>query len=58
VIKLIGIRLVRHEALMGQRRVVYRVLEEKREGKGVLGRVRFKWEIIIRWNFRKLNWGY
>jgi hypothetical protein len=43
---------------MGQRRVVYSVLEEKGEGKGVLGRDRLKWEIIVRWNFRKLNWGY
>jgi len=38
---------------MGDRRYVYRVLVGKPEGKNPLGRPRRRWEIILRWIFRK-----
>ena len=38
---------------MGERKGVYRVLVGNAEGKKPLGRPRRKWEIILRWIFRK-----
>ena len=38
---------------MGERRGVYRVMVGKPEGKRPLGIPRRRWEIILRWIFRK-----
>ena len=46
-----------HVAPMLKRRVVYRVLVRKPEGKGPLGRPRRRWGIILRCVFRKWNVG-
>jgi hypothetical protein len=40
---------------MGKDRGVHRVLVGKPEGKRLLGRPRYRWEIILRWIFRKLE---
>jgi hypothetical protein len=40
---------------MGERRGAYRVLVEKPEGKGALGRPNVDGRIILRWVFKK--WG-
>jgi hypothetical protein len=42
---------------MGERRGVYRVLVGKPEGKRPFGRPRRRWEVILRWIFRKYNAG-
>jgi hypothetical protein len=42
---------------MGKERGVYRVLVGKPEGKRPLGRPRRRWEIILRWIFRKWDVG-
>jgi len=41
----------------GGRRGAYRVLLGKPEGKRPLGRPRLSGRIILRWIFRKLDWG-
>jgi len=38
---------------MGANRGVYRILIGKLEGKRPLGRSRCRWEVILRWIFRK-----
>jgi hypothetical protein len=38
---------------MGKRRVAYRVLVGKPEGKGPLERSRLRWEDNIEWTFKK-----
>jgi hypothetical protein len=47
-----------HIALMGEKRDIYSVMVENPEGKGPLGRPRHRWEIILRWIFRKLVLGH
>jgi hypothetical protein len=44
---------------MGESRYVYRVLVGKSEGKKPPGRPRRRWEVILRWIFRKwdVEWG-
>jgi len=42
---------------MGKRRGVYRVLVGKPEGKRPLGRPGRRWKIILRWIFRKWDFG-
>jgi len=42
---------------MGERKGVYRVLVGKAEGKRLLGRPRHRWEVILRWIFRKWDVG-
>jgi hypothetical protein len=42
---------------MGQGRGAYRALVGKPEGKRRLGRPRRRWEIIVRWIFRKWDGG-
>jgi hypothetical protein len=42
---------------MGERRVVYRVLVRKPEGRKALGRLRFRWEDNIKMIFRKWDLG-
>ena len=48
VIKSRGMRWAEHVARMGNRRVVYRVLVGKPEGKKPLGRPRLRWENNIK----------
>ena len=48
-------RWVGHVARMGERRVLYRVLVEKPEGKSHLGDPGVDGRIILRWIFRKWN---
>jgi hypothetical protein len=42
---------------MGERRGVYRVLVGKSEGKRPLGKPRHRLEVILRWIFRKWDFG-
>jgi len=57
VIKSRRMRWAGHEARMGERRGIYRVLVGKPEGKRPLGRPRRRWEDNIRWIFRKWDVG-
>jgi hypothetical protein len=58
VIKSSRMRWAGHVAHMGEDRVVYRVLVWKPVRKRLLGRPKHRWEIILRWTFRKCNVGY
>jgi hypothetical protein len=49
--------LVGHVALMRQRRVVYRVLVEKREVKIPLGKHRFKWKDNTKTDLQDVRYG-
>ena len=53
VIKLRRMRWTGHVARMGKRRVVYRVIVGKPEGKRTLGRTRFRWEDNIKMDFQE-----
>jgi hypothetical protein len=55
VVKLRRLRWAGHVARMGEVRGVHRVLVGKPKGKRLLGRPRRRWEIILRWIFRKLE---
>ena len=55
VVKSRRMRWAGHVARMGEDRGVYRVLVGKSEGKRPLGRPRRRWEVILRWIFRKLE---
>jgi hypothetical protein len=57
VIKSRRMRWVGHIACVGKRRVVYRVLVEKPEGKGPLGRPRHKWEENIKMDLQEVGSG-
>jgi hypothetical protein len=46
-------RWAEHVALMGERKVVYRVLVGKPEGKGPLGRPRHRWEYNIKMGLKE-----
>jgi len=50
-------RWVGHVARMGERRVVYRVLVGKPEGKRPLGRRRRRWEDNIKMDLQKVRCG-
>jgi hypothetical protein len=41
----------------GEKRNAYRVLAEKSEGKGLLGRHIRRWEVNIRMDLREIGWG-
>jgi hypothetical protein len=41
----------------GEKRIVYRVLVGKPEGKGPLGRPRRRWEDGIKTDLREIGWG-
>ena len=43
---------------MGERRVVYRVLVRKPEGKRPLGRPRRRWEDNIKMDLQEVGWGH
>jgi len=59
VIKSRRMREAGHVARMGERRDVYSVLVEKREGKRPLGRPRSRWEDNIKMDFLGSGmWGY
>jgi hypothetical protein len=51
------IRWAGHMACMGEERNVHRVLMEKPEGKGPLGRPRRRWEDRIRMDLREIGRG-
>ena len=46
-----------HAACMGKMRGAYRILVGDPEGKGPLGRSRFRWEDNIEWIFKKWDEG-
>ena len=50
-------RWVRHEARMGERKGVYRVLVGKLEGKRPLGRPRRRWEENIKMTLQEVGCG-
>jgi hypothetical protein len=50
--------LAGHVAREGEGRNVYRVLVEKHEGKGPLGRPRRRWEDGIKMDLKEIGWGY
>jgi hypothetical protein len=54
VIKSRRMRWTGHVARMGEGRGLYRVLVEKPEGKGPLGRARLKWEDNIKMNLQEV----
>ena len=58
VIKSRRMRWARHVAHMGEKRVVYRVLAGKPEGKKPLGRPRRRWVDNIRIALQEVRWGY
>jgi hypothetical protein len=47
-----------HVALMEEKRVVYRVLVGKPEGKRPLGRTRCRWEDNIKMDLQEVEYGY
>ena len=48
-----------HVARMGEKRIVYRVLVGKPEGKRPLGRPRHRWEDTIKMDLQEVGWwGY
>ena len=57
VIKLRRMRWAGHIESMGERRVVYRVLVGKPEGKRPLGRPRRRWEDNIKLNLQEVGCG-
>jgi len=57
VIKSRRMRWAGHVARMGERRGVYRVLVEKREGRRPLGRPRRRWNDNIRMDLREVGCG-
>jgi hypothetical protein len=50
-------RGARHVALMGEKRLSYRILVGKPEGRRSLGRPRRRWEDNIRMDFSVIVWG-
>ena len=57
VIKSRRMRCTGHVARMGERRVVYRVLVGKPEGKRPLGRPRHRWEYNIKLDLQEVGLG-
>jgi hypothetical protein len=55
VIKSRRMRWAGHEAHMGERRGVYRVLVGRPEGKRLLGRPRHRWEDNIKMDLREIG---
>jgi hypothetical protein len=49
-------RLAEHVATIGARRVAYRVLVGKPEGRRPLGRARIRWEGDIKTNIQNVGW--
>jgi hypothetical protein len=45
-----------HVALVGERRVAYRVLVEKSEGNRPLGRPRFRWGDNLKMDTQEMGW--
>jgi hypothetical protein len=50
-------RLPGYEAFIGDRRVAYRVLVGRTEGRRTLGRPRHRWEDNNEMDFKVLGWG-
>ena len=57
VVKSRRMRWAGHVALMGEDRVVQRVLVGKPEGKRTLGRPRRRWEDNIKMDLQEVGWG-
>jgi hypothetical protein len=60
IIRIIKSRIIRwagHVALMGEKRNAYRILVEKPEGKGPLGRPRCRWLNNLKIDFREKGRG-
>jgi hypothetical protein len=57
MIKSRRIRWAGHMARMGERRVAYRVLVERSEGRRPLGRPRRRWENNIKIDLQEVGWG-
>jgi hypothetical protein len=57
VLKSKKLRWKEHVARMGERRVAYRVLVGKPEGRRPLGRPRRRWEDNIKMDLREVWWG-
>jgi hypothetical protein len=55
VVKSRRMRWAGHVARMGENRGMQRVLVRKPDGRRPLGRPRRRWEVILRWIFRKLE---
>jgi hypothetical protein len=49
-------RWVDHVACTGEKRIGYRDLVEKPEGKRPLGRPRHRWEYSIKMGYREMRW--
>ena len=45
-----------HEAVVGERRGVYRVLADRPEGRIALGRPRRRWEVSIKIDLLEVEW--
>ena len=52
------LRWTGHVARIGERRGTYRVLVWKPEGMTRLRRPRRRWKIILKWIFKKWDWGH
>jgi hypothetical protein len=46
-----------HAARMGEKRIAYKLLVGKPEGKRPLGRPRRRWADVIKLNLRQIGWG-
>jgi hypothetical protein len=57
VIKSRKMKWAGHVARMGTRRGAYRILVGKPKGKRPLGKTRRRLEEIVKWIFRKWDWG-
>jgi len=57
VIKSRRMRCAGHVARIGERKVVYRVLVVKPEGKRPFGRSRHRWEDNIKMDLQEVGWG-
>jgi len=58
VIKSRIMKCVGHVAHMGERRVAYRVLARKPDGKRPFGRPRRRWEENFKMDLQELGWGH
>jgi hypothetical protein len=48
--------LAEHVAHLGEKRNICRVFVGKLEGRGLLGRARCSWVVILKWILKEWNW--